>query len=290
MNSRIEGGKMSLPNKQAVVSFVRQMLREEEIGVDDDTIAYYLDDSITDKSEISLWGAGQYIEYYADDYERKIFFPENDSADRIRQSMVYDEKVKEYVNPDAVADFIFNCIDMNAVGAIQTVALVWDEPILNEDGEVEDYEESEARQQLAQMNGGWDEYALEVGQELLGVNWVERSTVIINISSIVEAAMEMAKELAEERGYDFDEEFKDILEYGLISTITHEFRHTVYEINEFTEYDEEYYPEDGGCEESVERYGREEAERLRVNEKAIGYIDAMFPDKEIRLKEQAERE
>lgn len=273
MNSRIEGGEMSLPNKQAVLNWIREKLEEEEIEVVEETEQYI---SYVGESELG-------------DYERTIYFPKNDSADRIKQSMLYDEEVKKYVNPDAVAEFIFNCVDMNAVGAVKRVALVWDEPIFDEDGDIEDYEESETRRQLATMGGDYDEYAFEVGRDhYLGIVWEEESTVIINVSNLVFGSEKMAK-VNEADGLDFDSEFNDIFKWGLVSTILHEFRHAVYEINEFTDYDKERYPFGGGVEKNVEEYGNSEADKFiygygiagtsihdKANDKAREYTAAMF--------------
>lgn len=294
MNSRIEGGEMTLPSKQAVVEWVRQGLKDEEIEVDEGMIAYYLDDTITDKSTIPLEGAEQYISYWANDglidYERKIYFPENDSVDRIKQSLFCDEKAKEYVNPDAVADFIFNCVDVNALGVVQGVALVWDEPILDEEGEVEEYETSAAREQLMEEVAEGDEYAYEVGLEKLGINWVERSAILINISEIVKVSQEIAEELAADYGTNPETEFDAAFRECLVSTILHEYRHAVYEMNEFTPYDDERYPKEGFMEQNVEQYGRDEASDLMMpDSKARPYIAAMFNVGEAREKGDREK-
>ena len=46
---------------------------------------------------------------------------------KVYQGMTFYDKVKEYLDIDAVADFIYNCIDVNAVSSVQCVALLYDD-------------------------------------------------------------------------------------------------------------------------------------------------------------------
>lgn len=262
MNSRAENGQMTYNSRNEIIDEVNSWLSNGEIE------EIY---EMTDK----------YISYESNDgitaFERRIYFPDTDSLDRIKENMVYDEKVKGYVNPEKVAEFIYNCIDVNALASVKGIALLFDEPVLDENGEIEGYQETEGRRKLMELvTDGCDEYAYEVGQENLGIVWFEHSTVIINIGELVKTSEEIAKDL----GISFDDkhwkdEFSSIFNEGLTQTICHEFRHAVYEFNEFTPTDDERYPQNGGLESNVEEYGNSEAWRLMRSEDTMKYIDEM---------------
>lgn len=267
MNSRIENGTMTLssiengtitlPSKEEVIEEVYAW-GNCEINEETDTYISYSDTM---------------------DTSRVIYFPKTDNVDRIKKNMIIDEKVKQYVNPDKVAEFIFNCIDVNALAALNTIALLYDEPILDENGEIEDWKETDARKKLYELT--YDEYALEIGLELLGITWVERSTVIINISELVKTSEEIAKDIESTAYYstDWEREFMPVFQEGLVSTICHEFRHLFYECNEFTPLGTDEYPTEGGLETNIEDYGNEQMELLMHDKNAKPFIDAMFQTK-----------
>lgn len=290
MNSRIEGGTLAIDSRSKIISNVEEWCASEDVELDDDSKAYFFDNVEEAKPE----GADDYISYWANDgaleYERKIYFPENDTLDKFKERLVYDKKVREHIDPDAVMEFIYNCVDVNALSSVQTVALLYDEPILDEDGEVEDWKETKGRQELMdRASDGCDEYAMEVGLEQLGINWVERSAVIINVGQLVKTSEEIAEDIYGDKDIGFDSIFRE----GLVSTICHEFRHAVYDINEtaYKDGSDPRYPRDGGLEENVETYGNREAEKLMINEQARGYINKMFetsPQKEA-SKDKADR-
>ena len=193
--------------------------------------------------------------------------------------MIIDEKVKQYVNPDKVAEFIFHCIDVNALAVLNTIVLLYDEPVLDEYGEIEDWKETGARKKMCEWT--YDEYAFEIGRERLGTTWVERSTVIINISELVKTSEEIAKDIESTAYYstDWEREFTPVFWNGLVSTICHEFRHLFYECNEFTPLGTDEYPIEDGLETNVEDYGNEQMELLMHDKKAKSFIAAMFQTK-----------
>ena len=282
MNSRIESGTLAMDSREAIISSVKEWCAAEDVELDDNAKAYFFDGVKEAKPE----GADDYISYWADDgmieYERKIYFPENDTLEKFKERLICDEKVKEYVDPDAVIEFIYNCVDVNALSSVQHVALLYDEPILDEDGEIEDWKETAGRQELMdKASDGCDEYAMEVGLEQLGINWVERSAVIINVGQLVKTSEDIAEDIYGDKDIGFDSIFRE----GLVSTICHEFRHSVYDINETVHKDgsDSRYPVDGGLEENVEAYGNHEMEKLMINKQSKEYISKMFdvsPQKE----------
>ena len=276
MNSRIEGGEMSLSSKKRIIDEIKQWCGKENIELDDDTKAYFFDHIEDAKPE----SADSYISYMdgTDYFERKIFFPESDSADRIRNMIAYDDKVKEYLDIDAVADFIYNCIDVNAVSSVQCVALLYDD---------EDSYNTKGRNELMDIaSDGCDEYAYEICDEALGMTWVERSAVVINISNLLDSTQELYDE-------GLIDNINDEFRRAFVQTMCHEFRHAVYDINEFTPKDgsDPRYPLLGGEEDAVEDYGNEEAEKLRRNPEANKYITRMFDinSKEKEKKQMIER-
>lgn len=280
MNSRIEGGTPTLKSHEEVINIVKEWYDEDDIQLEEDTKAYFIDGI----KDTKLEGKNDYISYWADnyEYERKIYFPENNTLEKLKEKFLYDEKVKEYVNPDAVMEFIYNCIDINALSCIQHIALLYDEPILDENGEIEDYKKTKGRRELIKSisgltdkevdYGAGDEYGWEIGLGQLGINWWEHSAVIINISELVKCSKEIAEDIYGDETVGFNNIFRE----GLISTICHEFRHTVYIINEFPYYDAVHYPDNGGLEENVEKYGNDEMEKLMSNKRARKYIDKIF--------------
>lgn len=255
MNSRIENGTTAWKSRKDVEDELQHIYNTTDeidyIKLGSDRIEYCLNDGLHSNKII-------------------VF---DDSSEKLSKRMVYDEKVCDYLEPDKVADFIYNCIDINAVSSVKSVALLWNEPVYDSDGEIESYTASDARKQLMDLLDTYDEYAYEVGigidgEPLLGICWVEHSTVIINVDAIVKAA----EEEAEIYGEDFLENFEN----ALVSTICHEFRHAAYDFSEFTELGTKEYPKDGGIERNVEDYGNREAMKLLHNKDAFPYIDAMY--------------
>ena len=259
MNSRIENGQTTLKSKEEIVAEVNQWLADGEIE------EIY---EVTDK----------YIGYESYDgmivAERNIYFPETDSLQRIKDILLCDEKAKKLIDPDKVAEFIYNCIDVNALAVVNHIAFVYDD---------EELSPNSCRHELSERTG--DEYALEIGDDELGVTWVERSAVIINIGKLVETSEEIANDNADFYQTSPEAEFANTFKEGLVQTITHEFRHLFYECNEFTPLGSPDYPHDGGLENSVEDYGNNEAINLMHNPTASKLISAMVATNQEKQKE-----
>lgn len=261
MNSRLENGQAAWESREALVKEIEGYLEEGDIediyAITEDYIAYESYDGMMAS-------------------ERRLYFLENETPASVFGRMCFDEKVLEHISPEGVADFIFNCIDVNAVAAVRAVALVYNEAIVDEYGDIEEYEPSAARSVLNDMVAdGCDEYAYEVGiqdgEPTLGITWVERSAVIINVDAVVASAKEIAADL--DREWEFDGIFRE----AFVQTLCHEFRHAVYDLNEFIEVgNNPAYPADGGLEDAVEAYGNAEAERLMCDGAAMGYVAGMF--------------
>ncbi len=265
VNSRLENGTMVFSSKENVRESVHQWLKDGEI------------DEIWEESE-------NHISYFNGEAERKIFYHETDSVERIRNSMCFDEKVTEFLDIDKLADFIFNCIDVNALAAVDTIGLLWDEPVYDEYGEIEGFrEDTKGRMELLdRTDSETDDYVFEVASELLGCNWTEKSAIIVNIGEIASLAEEIASDSNEWRN------FQEIFQEAVIQTICHEFRHAVYEIAEFTS-GLEAYPEEESEEFFVEKYGNNEALLLMCDKKANACIQEIFAPMYERQKENKEQ-
>lgn len=171
------------------------------------------------------------------DYERIYFYPEAVTASHIDGMLCMDKEVERFIDREKLIRLIREEIDPNALCVCRQIAFVWDE----------DGGRSEARQAMYETTG--DEYALEAGESLCGLTWVDRQAVIICVSTHYEVACECLDILT-----------KEIFEMGILETVFHEFRHLLYECNEILEIGTADYPFDGGIEENVESYAIRKAE------------------------------
>ena len=186
--------------------------------------------------------------YYvlADNYERDYW---NKVTDKNLESRVLmDSKVQQIIDKNMLTSFLNQHIDENSLMVLNYIAFIY---------ETEE-EESEIRENLENIY--YDEYAREVGSDTLGMTWVERQVVIINVSNILETSIDISEDTDE---YHSAEE---IFIQGLCSTIFHECRHLLYECNELIDIgDNTEYPANGGLEDEVEEYGNEKMEQY-INE------------------------
>ena len=98
-----------------------------------------------------------------------------------------------------------------------------------------------------------DDYALELGDELLGVMWYERNAVVINMGEIVRTGEWIDRESIDVEDPYFSAENQIII--GLLTTALHELRHLQMDTNIVLPLDE--YPLELGNEAAVEEYCRE---------------------------------
>ena len=134
MNSRLENGSF-LPKEEVIASVqewteeAKQKPYDEEYGpelglldITDTAVSYYTQDEC----------GCQYAEH-------TIRFAETDTIETIRNMILCDEKVKEYLDIDKTAEFLYNCIDLHSLACVQHIALVWNEGSLrNVKSEVRD--------------------------------------------------------------------------------------------------------------------------------------------------------
>lgn len=244
MNSRAEGNVNTL-EKQAIISQVNEWYANGEI----EEIYEEADKSICYFAEWDLSGR-----------DFTLHYPDTDKAENILSRIIADDKAKELINLNALAEFLYNHIDVNSLMVLDNLVLVCDE---NPD------EISKARKELESITG--DEYAFEICSDELGITWVERQSVVINISNLIESSEEISKELENDLSSDA------IFREGFVQTLCHECRHLFYECNEIIQIGEGTpYPALGGVENAVEEYGNSEAERLFHDKEARKLIDQMY--------------
>lgn len=162
-------------------------------------------------------------------------FPTAFSDKYIKSISLVDDKVHKLVDMNFVYKLISKYADINALVSLENIVFIYDES--------EDYF-SKTRDTLFSMYG--DEYSLCLCDEQLGLTWIERQTVVVNVSNILHSTINTA---------DF--------EFELISTIFHELRHLVYETNPFIKGYENIYPTNGGDESEVEYYGWKSASSIK---------------------------
>lgn len=186
--------------------------------------------------------------YYvlADDYERDYWNKVTDK--KLESRVLMDSKVQQIIDKNMLTSFLNQHIDENSLMVLNHIAFIY---------ETEE-EESEIRENLE--NVYFDEYAREIGSDTLGITWVERQVVIINVSNILETSIDISEDPDEYHSAD------EIFIQGLCSTIFHECRHLLYECNELIDIgDDMEYPANGGLEDEVEEYGNKKMEQY-INE------------------------
>lgn len=209
--------------KDIIINTLKEVENDEiEISESDDThIAFY--------------------DYNAEGY-RYFYFNETLTIDSLKDRIYISPSLLKLINKENLLNFIFNEIDRNALMTVDKICFMYEES---------DYE------WLFNLTG--DEYSLCIQEdELLGLTWVERSIVIIDVKNLINSSKEI-EEADISDGY-ISHFFEDVYK-GFLSTIFHELRHLIYECNSLIELGDEY-PFEGGLEENVEEYGNFMTESL----------------------------
>lgn len=176
------------------------------------------------------------------EYERIYYF--NDRVSSIKKRILMDDDCASLLNKDGMAKFLHEYLDPVSLMVLEKIVFIFDRDPEELDSPVRDvlYEEY------------GDEYAKYCCDEgMLGLTWVEKQIILINVSNILRAS----KETAEDPYNGFcTSDYVKIFREALLQTIYHESRHLFYECNEIVPRGEDTpYPIDGGLEENVEEYG-----------------------------------
>lgn len=217
----------------------KEAIRAAVAGCENVSVEY------TDEKEIQVW----------DDQDAKVirfrFLEEmgrSDLAELISISADIPERYQ--VNKGVLAEYLWEACDRNAFITLEELVVIWSEPDDEESFEPTDFEDSELAR-LCEEYG--DEYALEIGQGLLGQLWFERNIAVVNMGEIVRAAEEVARE--NEDLWDPWFSFEKQVEMGFCTTVLHELRHLQMDTNILLP--EEDYPVGLASEENVEAWCRE---------------------------------
>lgn len=212
----------------------------KEIGV---YTKHFIEKTFADDDSIEIDEHDEkHISYYDknEGYYRCYYFTEYETLESFSKRVEWDKEVEKYINIDKYIEFIYRMVDRNSIMCLNRLYLIYEDENIDSKLRDEMYEES-----------GFDEYSKYVCDKELGINWVDRSCIVINVSNIIEAVREVILH---------ENEYRHEMLIGIVSTTYHEFRHLLYECNEVVELDEEVYKVNGGMEEEVERYGNDRTE------------------------------
>lgn len=162
---------------------------------------------------------------------------------RLSKIILIDKKIENLINTNALSHFLCRYLDENSLMVLQNIAFIYEE----------DEEIGQSKTFLCDEHD--DEYALESCNGMLGLTWVERQTIFINVKEILDTSIEICNDIDEFRSIE------NVFMQGLLSTIFHESRHLFYECNELIPKENNTdYPIDGGEEKQVEDYGNDMAD------------------------------
>lgn len=208
------------------------------------------------------------IGYWDEENEYYSIYHFNDSKESVAKRILMDKEVEEFLDKEALASFLLEYLDANSLMVMEKLVFVFGNPD----------KPSDIRHRLEEEY--CDEYALYVGEDNLGVTWVERQICLINVSELLKNSVSIANYEGEYRSINY------IFTEGLLQTIFHECRHLLYECNEIVEIGEgTEYASDGGEEYYVEEYGNDMADMLisTFNAKCIKFGLSSCVDKMINL-------
>lgn len=211
------------------------------------------------KSEYkSFFSSDELLGYFDDDIEEERLYFKTNTPNIINARILFDKDVNNILNIDKLCDFISKYVDKNSLMCMKNICFIYDFNY------IEGYYSS-VRNDLYKKYS--DEYAYEICEEdMLGITWVERQTVIVNVSELTKISIDIAGEPYEYRTAEC------IFKEGLLQTIFHEFRHLLYECNDFINFTEgSDYPINGGDEEAVENYGNNLAKKYNNKVDFINY-------------------
>lgn len=226
----------------------------------------YLLSQVSEIQELSIESSDDKGLVVWDDEDAKLLpvhFQETMTLEDLTQRIHISSDIPERYQADrqALAEYLWNACDHNAFITLEEVVVVWSEPDNVETLEPSDFEDEQRKRLYDEYT---DEYALEIGEGVLGQLWFERNTVMINMGEIVRAADEVATENADVVDIDPFFSFENQVQTGFLTTVLHELRHLQMDTNIFLP--EDMYPLELASEESVEEYCREAFEAHVIND------------------------
>lgn len=160
-----------------------------------------------------------------------------------------DIPIEFQIDKKVLAEYLWNSCDKNAFITLDKLIVIWSEPDNKDTLEPSDFVDEQLTKLYEEYN---DEYAFEIGQDVLGQLWFERNIAVVNMGEIVRAAREVERENSDLGDSWFS--FENQLETGFLTTIIHELRHLQMDTNFLLP--EDVYPLNWASEEAVEEYCR----------------------------------
>lgn len=221
-----------------------QIINCDDIEMYDDEVLQ----SISEEEYEDFFNKDELIGYFNEDIgEERLYFKQN-TLDAIKIRTMYDKDISNLIDIDKLCGFISKYVDENSLVCMKNICFIYDNEHIEEDC-------SSVRDNLYEKYS--DEYAYYICEEdMLGITWVERQTVIVNVSELIKISIDIAEDPYEYRTAE------SIFKEGLLQTIFHECRHLLYECNDFIDFQNDFnYPLNGGTEEAVEDYGNSLADQ-----------------------------
>ena len=203
-------------DKQSIIHSLKQLADEGEVEILSQT-----------QKRITIWdsaGYGKELTFYFKEY-----FTYGSISRRVYVSPYIPKPYKSTFNKKLIVDALLNKIDTNCLLTMKALFIIYDD---------------RDRERLMALTN--DEYALEIGMDLVGVTWWERNICIVNANEIIAVAKEVH---GDDKHY-----LQQEVEIGLGTTIIHELRHLLLDTNILLPEDE--YPIELASEEMVEEYCR----------------------------------
>ena len=176
-------------------------------------------------------------------------------AERVHISR--DIPVRYQISTQALSDYLWATCDKNAFITLEDIVVIWSEPDDHETFEPSEFVDYELTR-LVQKYG--DDYAYELGTNLLGQMWFERNSVVINMGEIVRTALAVAQENSDLPDPYFS--FEQQVLVCFLTTVLHELRHLQLDTNILLSEDD--YPLSLSSEDAVEAYCRDVFEDSNV--------------------------
>lgn len=216
----------------------------------------YLVASITEESSVHIEALDEFGMVLWDDEDAKflpIHFTEKLNPDILSDMIHISKDIPQayQIDKSALAHYLWDVCDKNAFITLNELVVIWSEADdLNHPERCGEFKDSESTRMYNEYS---DEYAYEIGADVLGQLWFERNIAVINMGEIVRIAEKVAKENNDLEDFYFS--FENQFQTAFLTTVLHELRHLQMETNIFLP--EIDYPLNLASEDAVESYCRD---------------------------------
>lgn len=192
---------------------------------------------------------------YTEGCKYTVYFPKKDSTERIREAILAEDGVKNMIDLDALAEFMYKYIDPNALMVMNNLVLFWDND-----------RNSSVMKELEERYG---ENAYELFVENRDSAWsnVWRLTQTVGIDV--------------KRIKDTLEKYGNVEKYfvqNFVDALICESRSLLYACNEFVPRGTPEYPMHGHVPHMIDAYSEKAEKALFEDKEAMSMISAIFKD------------